>query len=165
MKKNIYFTFAILALVLSYSCQKMTPFEKKAYKFTLLERSLISHPEKLEEILVVITDNQDQIDTLSSAEADKLMTRKSLKETRIILPYGEDFSLILTKNEDTEITAFISEKTWGEEEGQKPFLQKEESWLYIYGKKFDLHHYYNDDEYSQSIFDALSQAKRIIRNV
>ena len=183
MKKSIIFILAAFVLMSMSSCYyTWSPDKKQNYQFTLLEREFMSHPEKLDKsVLMIITDHEGRVDTILSAEVDKLMSYPSAKKVEVVAPYGGPYKLILTCYEGGWVYASISKTIWdtkivfneelsqntGEGGVRKQFIVGERSWPYIYGKKGTglIPKSYDDNEYNEATFEALSKMKKIIQNI
>jgi len=76
--------------------------KKMAYQFMLIERKLLSNPEKCNKVTVVIQKEnwKSDYDTISPTEAKKLMVYPTNHSTKVVLPFtefGNDCQLSLEK--------------------------------------------------------------------
>jgi len=154
------------------------PVEKKqAYQFMLLERKLISSPEKLGKVCVVIQKKnwKSDFDTLSPTEAKKLISFPTLYSVKITVPFkefGEDCQLSLVNYKGKIgariIRPYIVTETiyewWGVAEIQHRIGKQE--YPYAQGKRENGNFIFKnipDKEFEQLTLEALEKGNHILK--
>jgi len=158
------------------------PAEKKmAYQFMLIERKLLSNPEKCNKIIVVIQKEnwKSDYDTISPTEAKKLMAYPTNHSNKVVLPFtefGNDCQLSLEKyagkvhisiikpiiikmvfDAGYGVTATIRSKVGTQE---YPYAQGN-----LEGEMFVVFKQIPDEEFDQLSIKGLEKANKILKRI